>query len=385
LTAQNKESTFINIPLPYDPNAPADPEIWGSNFHPISLHGSIEHLGSDVKNIKDFLRFMTKYITNKQIESSKTNNLDNFKGIGEAVWNFISSVYKANWDTLYTDNNSISLRRKIASKFTPKIQPTSQKTSKKKNSPSLANIKRLPPPIPTKTPKEVNEISKFFKSSKLVNLAANKSKSYAQASKQNVSMANVIKIKETFPSVGTKEINQINNIIKGPSKLKPYIQLTTKGPSRKQIIIPMVKDNINRFMKNSSIHVANLNRNLRNAKSKVLVDFIHSDPLGITVITNKVPLNSNLLTIEKYVKNLENINSTQVETPWLPQSKSYLKIIGILYYSHGSYNSQECFSSKDVKDIIKQNQIFDNITLASKPRVIKVSPKSDMVIVWIDI
>jgi len=35
--------------------------------------------------------------------------------------------------------------------------------------------------------------------------------------------------------------------------------------------------------------------------------------------------------------------------------------------------------------ILKQNQIFDNINLASKPRVIKVSSKSDMSIIWIDI
>jgi len=321
---------------------------------------------------------MTKYIANKQIESPKTNNLDDFKGIGETVWNFIFSIYKANWNTLYTDNNSILLRRKIASKFTPKMQPTPQKTSKEKNSPSSANIERLPPSIPAKTPKEVNEISKFFKSSKSVNSVANKSKSYAQASKQNVSTADVIKIKETFLSVGAKEIDQINSIIKGPSKPKPRIQMTTKGPSRKQVIIPMVKDNIDRFMKNSLIHVANLNRNLRNAKSKVLVDFIHSDPLDITVVTNKVSLNSDLLTIEKYVKNLENIDSTQVETPQLPQSKLYLKIIDIPYYPHRSYNSQEHLSSKDIKDIIKQNQIFDNITLVSKLRVIKVSPKSDM-------
>jgi len=274
---------------------------------------------------------------------------------------------------------------KIASKFTPKMQPTSQKTSKEKNSPFPANIKRLLSPIPVKTPKEVNKISKFFKSSKLVNSAANKFKSYAQASKQNVSMANVIKIKETSSSVGAKEINQINNIVKGSSKSKPHIQITTKGPSRKQVIIPMMKDNINRFMKNSAIYIANLNRILRNTKSKVLVDFIHSDPLGITVVTNKVLLNSDLLTFEKYVKNLENIDSTQVKTPQLPQSKLYLKIIGILYYPHRSYNLQEHLSSKDIKDIIKQNQIFNNITLASKPRVTKLSLKSDMVIVWIDI
>ena len=79
----------------------------------------------------------------------------------------------------------------------------------------------------------------------------------------------------------------------------------------------MVKNNINKFMKNSLIHVTNLNRNLRNAKSEVLVNFIQLDLLGITVVTNKVSLNSDLIIIEKYVKNLENINSTQVKTPWL--------------------------------------------------------------------
>ena len=106
-----------------------------------------------------------------------------------------------------------------------------------------------------------------------------------------------------------KEIDWINSIIKESSKTKPCIQMMTKGPSRKQVIIPIVKNNINKFMKNSLIHMTNLNRNLRNAKSKVLVDFIWSDPLEITVVTNKVLLNSNLLIIEKYVKILENIDS----------------------------------------------------------------------------
>jgi len=124
------------------------------------------------------------------------------------------------------------------------------------------------------------------------NLASNKTKSYAQASKQNASMADIIRIKETFPSVGVKEIDQINNIVRRPSKSKPYIQMTTKGPSRKQVIIPIVKNNINKFMKNSLIHVTNLNRNLRNAMSEVLVDFIHSDLLGIMVVTNKAKYHS---------------------------------------------------------------------------------------------
>jgi len=196
-----------------------------------------------------------------------------------------------------------------------------------------------------------------------------------------MSTANIIKIKETFPSVGVKEIDQINNIIKEPSKPKLRIQMTTKGPSRKQVIIFMVKDNIDKIMKNSSIHMANLNRNLRNAKSKVSVDFIHSNPLGITVVTNSVSVNSVLLIIEKYIKNLENMDSTQIKTLRSLQSKSYLKIISIPYYLHGSYNSQEHITSNDIEDMIKQNHIFDNITLISKLRVIKVLLKSDMAIV----
>ena len=169
--------------------------------------------------------------------------------------------------------------------------------------------------------------------------------------KQNTSMSDVIKIKETFPSIGAKKINQINNIVNESSKPKPRIQMTTKGLSRKQVIISMGNDNIVKFMKNSSIHVTNLNKNLQNAKSEVLVDFICSNPLGITVVTNKVSLLLDLLIIKNYVKNSENIDSSQIDTPHLPQSKSYLKIIGIPYYPHG--NMQDCLSSQDVELVIK--------------------------------
>jgi len=72
----------------------------------------------------------------------------------------------------------------------------------------------------------------------------------------------------------------------------------------------------------------------------------------------------------------------QIELPKLLQSKSYLKIVGILYLSEVT-NTQ--LSSDNVEKILKANHIFNNIVLTLKPRVIKVSPKSDMSIVWIDI
>ena len=87
--------------------------------------------------------------------------------------------------------------------------------------------------------------------------------------------------------------------------------------------------------------------------------------------------------INQYIKNSNDVNALQIEELQLPKSTSYLKIIGILYYSHN--NSQEHLTSNNIEMILKQNQIFNNILLASKPRVIKVSPKSDISIVWIDI
>ena len=145
----------------------------------------------------------------------------------------------------------------------------------------------------------------------------------------------------------------------------------------------MNSNNNSIFMKNSSLHVANINKHLKNTKSEVLVNYIQSDPLDITIVTNKISQQSDLQIIDQYVKNSNNINTLQVEESHLPQSKSYLKIIGIPFFIHG--NTQECLTSSDVKMILKQNQIFNNITLVSRPRVIKISPKSDMAIVWIDI
>ena len=154
--------------------------------------------------------------------------------------------------------------------------------------------------------------------------------------KQNISMFEVIKIKKAFPTIGANKIEQINNIVKDNTKAKSHIQMIMKGLSRKHVIILMSGKNNMKFMKNFSIHVANMNRSLRNAKSEVLMDFIWSDPLEIMVVTNKVSLQSDLQIIEQYVKNADNIDALQVEVPWLLQSKSYLKIIGISYFPHSN-------------------------------------------------
>ena len=99
-------------------------------------------------------------------------------------------------------------------------------------------------------------------------------------------------------------------------------------------------------------------------------------------MTNKVVLPLNFQTIEKYVKNTNYINLDKVNTYYLPQSKSYLKIIGILYLLK---NTNASISANIVKMIIKDNHIFNNIVVASKPWIIKIFPKTDIAIIWLDI
>ena len=79
------DDTVINIQLPYNLNAPMKPKLWDGNFYPILLHKSIKYLTLDFKNIKDFLNFMVKYITNKQVNPAKSNNLEHFNGIEGAI------------------------------------------------------------------------------------------------------------------------------------------------------------------------------------------------------------------------------------------------------------------------------------------------------------
>ena len=75
-----------------------------------------------------------------------------------------------------------------------------------------------------------------------------------------VNIGNILKIKENFPKLSNKKIKKINKSIFGKmDKPKPRINMMTRGPSCKQIIISMSTDNTNKFMSASSKHVSNFN------------------------------------------------------------------------------------------------------------------------------
>ena len=94
--------------------------------------------------------------------------------------------------------------------------------------------------------------------------------------------------------------------------------MITKGPFRKQVIIPINNDNKTKFIEDSYNHITNLNRILKNIILEIMVDFIQPDQSSITIITNKVASSLELQTIKNYIKNANCIKAKDVEVPCLP-------------------------------------------------------------------
>jgi len=142
----------------------------------------------------------------------------------------------------------------------------------------------------------------------------------------------------------------------------------------------MIKANAELIINSAHIHVFNVNKCLKNSKSDTFADFIRSNVNGIIITTNKSASDLGLSTIKKYLKNIQNVNPDSIESPHLSKSKSYMKIVGLSYSS-----KLGVMTSNIIKGVLKDLHLFKDVILASKPCIIKASPKSDKVVVWVDI
>ena len=133
-------------------------------------------------------------------------------------------------------------------------------------------------------------------------------------------------------------------------------------------------NNLEKIIKLSNKYVANINRALKDIKSDIMADFIYADNRGFTIITNKVASTLDLNTIKKYIKNVDVVDLDNVRAPSLPQSKWYFKILGIPYLIKDMNVS---IFANIVKTVLKLTHFCNDITLVSKPCVIKASLKSD--------
>ena len=95
---------IINIQILYNPSQPTESECWNGSFYLISLYSALEHLSSDSKNIKESMICMAKYIENKKIDTTKSNNVFELKGIDKSTWGLISAIYSSGCDFFLLTN-----------------------------------------------------------------------------------------------------------------------------------------------------------------------------------------------------------------------------------------------------------------------------------------
>ena len=134
-------------------------------------------------------------------------------------------------------------------------------------------------------------------------------------------------------------------------------------------------------MGEANMHIFQINMLLKNIKSAMRAKFIHSCPGGVSINTNSVPNSSNLNTMERYLKLIDGTGNDEILVPQLSQSKYYLKITSIPYIQPNGNK----LTGDSITTTMKYLELFEPVNLAAKPRIIKVSLKSDMAIIWFDI
>jgi len=356
--------------ISYSTNVPADPILWDGNFTATSLFGTNEFLNSDITNISCSLQCMACFLRQRNLKGRNRNNIKQLDLFGQSAWDFISAIFKSGWDTLTTANKS-TIRGNITKEF-----------DKATNLPSRENIRHgthiskvLPLSYPT-SPR------KSWKSQRHSNEASLPKVTPMYYMLRLCHTLHALKIKEAFPALPNKKVLKMHNAaFAQPVNKTKKVQFTTKGPSKKQAIIPVPNNLAENIMGDASTYIFQINALLKNIKSLMHSEFIRSCSGGIAIITNNVPNPSDLSVIEKYFKSVEDINSNDIPSPRLPQSKLYLKITGLPYLQSDGNK----ITSENVIDFIKHIDLFENISLVTKPHIIKAFPKSDMVIIWFDI
>ena len=134
-------------------------------------------------------------------------------------------------------------------------------------------------------------------------------------------------------------------------------------------------------MTKANTYISNINKFLKGVKSDISVDFICSSNKRLLIITNKVAVTSDLNIIKKHIKNFNDINSSNIMSLRLLQSKYYLKILSISYFVK---DTNLFISSNIIESVIKINYIFNNIVLTLQPCIIKTSPRSDIAVIQIN-
>ena len=104
--------------------------------------------------------------------------------------------------------------------------------------------------------------------------------------------------------------------------------MTTHGPTRRQVLIPLDTSTTEVIVANAVTVVE--------AHSKLRVESVRKAWDGISMSTNFVASAAELEVIKQWLKKVAGLAASTVVEPRLPQSKSFLKILGVPYWGNNS-------------------------------------------------
>jgi len=108
-------------------------------------------------------------------------------------------------------------------------------------------------------------------------------------------------------------------------------KMTIHGPTRHQVLISLDTPTVEAIVATAATTVESCNRGLVEAHSKFRVESVYKAWNGISMSTNFVVSAAELEVIKQWLKKVAGLAASTVVEPHLPQSRSFLKILGIPY------------------------------------------------------
>ena len=128
----------------------------------------------------------------------------------------------------------------------------------------------------------------------------------------------IIHIKDAFPSLPTKKITEVSDILNKSELIKPYMKITTKKPSRKQVIMFISRNNANAIICNTSTFIFNTNKSLQELNSNTFANYIQLEEDRVIITTNQAASPQDTNIIEKCIKDSKEIDLEHIDKLQLP-------------------------------------------------------------------
>jgi len=228
--------------LNYGNNQPTIASSWDGAHHALLVFGTQETSATDAANITQSITRMIDYF--KHNPADKKLPAGEFADVVKALWGLITTIYTSRCDLLPIEDKSIC--KLIGEKIIPgymKLRLSNDKTVEDSSSSSTPLPSNIAVSLPTTNSVATPPLPTLVVSQK-VPKPSNMKKLYAQASKTNLlsKVEDILQVKEVFPSLSADEVGKILKVKNSSEgKMKPKLNMTTRDPSRKEVIIPMTK------------------------------------------------------------------------------------------------------------------------------------------------